>query len=87
MDQTCPPVFFAEEKTAYKIEEVKKALEMGAVDTLFISKKLKKEDQKELETLAKKTGVKIELISNDTEEGIQFYNLSGVGAILRFKIK
>lgn len=75
------------DKTAYKIEEVKKALEMGAVDTLFISKKIKKEEQKELETLAEQTGVKIEIISNDTEEGIQFYNLSGVGAILRFKIR
>lgn len=75
------------DKTAYKIEEVKKALEMGAVDTLLISKKLKKEEQKELETLAEQTGVKVEIISNETEEGIQFYNLSGVGAILRFKIR
>lgn len=75
------------DKTAYKIEEVKKALEIGAVDTLFISKKLKKEEMEELEDLAEKTSVKIELISNETEEGIQFYNLGGAGAILRFKIK
>ncbi|MEK6914829.1 MAG: LAGLIDADG family homing endonuclease [Nanoarchaeota archaeon] len=75
------------DKTAYKIEEVKKALEMGAVETLFISKKLKKEEQKELEKLAEQTGAKTELISNETEEGIQFYNLGGAGAILRFKIR
>ncbi len=75
------------DKTSYKLAEVKKALEMGAVDTLFISKKLGKKDQVELEKIADKTAVKIELISNETEEGIQFLNLGGVGAILRFKIK
>lgn len=75
------------DKTVYKIEEVKKALEMGAVDTLYLSKKLKKEEMQDLENLAKKTSVKIEIISNETEEGIQFYNLGGVGAILRFKIE
>ena len=32
------------------------------------------------------TSVKVELISVDTEEGQQFWNLSGIGAILRFKV-
>jgi len=75
------------DKTLYKIVEIKKALEIGAVDTLLVSKKLKKDEQKEIEEMAKKTSAKVELISNETEEGIQFYNLGGVGAILRFKIK
>jgi stalled ribosome rescue protein Dom34 len=75
------------DKTSYKLTEVKKALGMGAVDTLFISKKLGKKDQVELEEIADKTAVNVKLISNETEEGVQFLNLGGVGAILRFKIK
>ena len=75
------------DKTSYKLEEVKKALTMGAVDKLFISKKLEKNEQEELQKTAEQTAVTVHLISNDTEEGVQFYNLGGVGAILRFKIQ
>ena len=32
------------------------------------------------------TSVKVELISVETEEGQQFWNLGGIGAMLRFKI-
>ncbi|HPX74551.1 MAG TPA: peptide chain release factor aRF-1, partial [Candidatus Pacearchaeota archaeon] len=70
---------------AYKEEEVKKALEYGAVDTLFLSKEYEKESAKELKDIANNSGTKIETISTDTEEGKQFLNLSGVGAILRYK--
>ena len=41
----------------------------------------KDHEKKELET-----SVKVELISTETEEGVQFWNLGGIGAILRFKI-
>ena len=41
---------------------------------------------KELEKKAAETSTKVELISTDLDEGIQFWNLSGIGAILRFKI-
>ena len=75
------------DKTAYGIEEVEKALSFGAVETIFLSKKLKKSDIKNFEKKALETGVKVELISIDTEEGQQFWNLSGIGAILRFKIE
>ena len=74
------------DKTAYKIADVNKALTIGAVETLFLSKKLKKSEIKELEKKAAETAVKVELISTDTEEGVQFFNLGGVGAILRFKV-
>lgn len=74
------------DKTSYKLEEVKKALTMGAVDKLFISKKLDKKEREDLTRTAEQTAVKVNVISYDTEEGIQFYNLGGVGAILRFKI-
>ncbi len=74
------------DKTAYGKEEVEKALTYGAVDTLYLSKKLKKTDIREFERKADETSVKVEFISTETDEGNQFWNLGGVGAILRFKI-
>jgi len=74
------------DKTAYKEKPVEKALDYGAVDILLLSKKLKKSDLKKFEKKAIDTSVKVELISVETEEGQQFWNLSGIGAMLRFKI-
>lgn len=74
------------DKTAYGEEEVNKALEYGAVEKLFISKKFDKEKVQVLEKKAEQTGVTIEIISVDTEGGQQFWNIGGVGAILRYKI-
>jgi len=73
------------EKTTYGEEKVKKALEMAAVDTLLISKGLPKAEIKKLIQKAEELGSKVEVISIDTEEGEQFYNLSGIGAILRYE--
>src|SRR3989344_5315484 len=75
------------EKTAYGKAPVEHALSLGAVDTLLISKKIEKAQQKALEKKAGETSAKIELVSVDTEEGQQFYNLSGIGAMLRFKVQ
>ena len=71
---------------AYKEDSVKRALEYGAVDILFLSKDYNKESAKELKRIAEENGTKIEMISTDTEEGKQFLQLSGVGAILRYKL-
>ena len=73
-------------KTAYGLEEVTKALEVASVDTLLLSKKLDKKISKELQEKAESTSAKIEFVSNETEEGKQFLNLGGVGAILRFSL-
>jgi peptide chain release factor subunit 1 len=70
----------------YKLEDIKKALEYGAVDTLVISKGFDKEIAKELIGLSKIIDSKVEIVSYETEEGEQFLNLSGVGALLRFKV-
>ena len=70
----------------YKEKEVKKALEFGAVDILILSKDYDKKLAKELKKLAEKIGSTIEIVSTETEEGEQFNNLSGAGALLRFKI-
>lgn len=75
------------DKAAYGKQAVEKALQFGAVDTLFLSKKLKKSDIKAFEKKASETSVTVELISVDTDDGKQFWNLGGIGAILRFKIE
>ena len=75
------------DKTAYGKEAVEKALDYGAVDTLLLSRKLKKSEIQYFEKRAQETSVKVELISGDLDEGIQFLNLGGVGAMLRFKIQ
>jgi len=70
----------------YKIDDVKKALEYGAVETLFLSQKFDKTLSTELKKTADKMGSKVEIISLETDEGKQFDNLSGVGVLLRFRI-
>ena len=74
------------DKATYGYENVKKALEYGAVETLIISKKAEKKQTQELKEMAENISAKIEIVSTDTTEGEQFYNLSGIGAFLRFKI-
>jgi peptide chain release factor subunit 1 len=75
------------ELATYHYAEIKKALEYGAVEMLIVSKDLDKSILKELRHLAQLIDSKIETVSVDTEEGKQFNNLSGMGAILRFQIQ
>ena len=75
------------EMAPYKYEEVLSALRYGAVDTLVVSKEFDKSKFKELEEIAESMGTKLEVVSNETEEGKQFLSLGGIGAILRFKYK
>jgi len=74
------------DKTRYKYEPVKKALQMGAVDVLILSTEVQKPIVQELRKIAEQMGTTVEVVSNETDEGIQFFNLSGIGAMLRFKI-
>ena len=67
-------------------EKTKHALNYGAVETLLISKEIDKKISKELIDIAKSTGSNVEIISTETEEGEQFKNLSGIGAVLRFMV-
>ena len=71
---------------AYQEDEIRKALQYGAVDTLLLTKDFDKEKAKEFKALAENIGSKIEIISTETTEGEQFEKLSGMGALLRFKI-
>ncbi len=74
------------EKIAYGLEDVKKALEAGAVEKLIMSKKLDKHYKNEYKKAAEDISAEIEIVSEETEEGQQFSNLGGIGAILRFEI-
>ncbi len=73
------------ELATLKEKDTEKALEMGAVATLFLSRDADKTISKKLKEMAENTGAKVEIISTETEEGQQFNNLSGIGAILRFR--
>ena len=70
----------------YGKEDVLKALKLGAVDILLLSENLKKEEIENFEKIAKEYNTKIKLISNETREGKQLWQLTGIGAILRYKM-
>jgi len=74
------------EKTFLGEENNKKALEVGAVEILYLSNRLSKLLIKELTEMAKNTGAEIKIISTETSEGEQFYNMGGIGSILRFRV-
>lgn len=74
------------EKTALGQKEVDKALEMGAANLLLLSKKLGKDLIKEYEKKASETSADVVIVSVETEEGQQFYNMGGYGAMLRFNL-
>ena len=74
------------EMAPYKLDAVKDALTKGAVDILILSKKIDRDVAMELKEMAKRIGSTVEIVSVETEEGLQFKNLSGTGAILRFRV-
>jgi len=72
------------EKVAYGKEEVRKALEMGAVSKLLISESF--DAVEEFEEIAAKYGSEVFVISVETSEGVQLRDLGGIAAILRYAI-
>jgi len=73
-------------KVSYGMAEVEDRLNKGAVDKLIISKTLPREKVKFLENLANASSSEIHIVTNETSEGVQFDNLGGVGATLRFEV-
>ena len=72
----------------YGVEEVRKKLAIGAVDTLLLSTELDKELMHELVERAEETGANVELVTTDFEEGAQLKRaFGGVAAILRYRSK
>ena len=72
---------------SYGKAQVKKVLEMGAVDKLLLSESLSEETIDAFEETASNFGTNICLISTETQEGVQLKELGGFGAILRYRIK
>ncbi len=70
----------------YGEEDVREALECGAVDKVLVSEDLPAEKIKEIIDIAKKFGSEVIIISKNTDEGVQFNRFTNIGAILRFKI-
>jgi len=73
------------DKVTYGATEVKKALEMGAVDKLLLSEEFNGAD--DFEELALQFGSQFFIISTETKEGVQLKDLGGVAAILRYSIE
>jgi len=69
----------------YKEEDIETALGYGAVGVLYLSKDLDREIIRKYKIKAENIGADVEIISTETEEGRQFEQLSGIGALLRFK--
>lgn len=76
------------ERTAYGEEKVNLALERGAAGLILLSKALPKGKIAEFEKKAELVGAEVVIISMETPEGDQFYNITkGLGATLRFAIE
>lgn len=74
-------------KYAYGIDEVKKAIEFGAVQKLIVAdSKIRDENVIELMKMAEDQNAEIHIISTKHEYGRILEHLGGLGAILRFPL-
>lgn len=74
------------QKITYGEKETLKALDMNAVDFLYLSESLDEDKIIELSEKAELGGGTVLIISIETREGQQLKDLSGIAAILRFEI-
>ncbi|MEM4240440.1 MAG: peptide chain release factor aRF-1 [Candidatus Woesearchaeota archaeon] len=72
-------------QVAYGEAEVRRMLEMGAVDILLLSEQLPDEKIDEFEQIAKRYSSTVKIISTETREGAQLKDLGKFGAILRYE--
>ncbi|MCK5772445.1 MAG: mRNA surveillance protein pelota [Thermoplasmata archaeon] len=76
------------EGAAYGPEEVRSALDMGAVEVLIISDTVFRTDiGKELLSMAPLTGARTMVISSLHDNGRMFDRMGGVGALLRYEVE
>jgi stalled ribosome rescue protein Dom34 len=75
-----------EAKTAYGKEHVRKVLEMGVVDVLFLSEALDEPTIEEFTAIAERYSTNVMIVSIDTREGEQLKELGKIAAILRYAI-
>lgn len=72
------------EMVTYGEAQTMKALEMGAVDTLLISESLEDMKIDEFETVARRYGTTVQIISTETREGAQLKEMGKFASILRY---
>jgi len=75
-----------EKKVAYGKADVRKALEMGAVETLLLSEVLDDDTIEALEEIAQEFNTEVRIISQETREGVQLRDMGKVAALLRYPI-
>ena len=86
MDRFMKLIASNETMVAYGEKEVRRKLEMGAVDTLLVSEELDAEFVHELVEKAEMTGSNVEFISAEFEGGAQLKRaFGGVAALLRYR--
>jgi peptide chain release factor subunit 1 len=73
-------------KTAYGVDDVHKALELSAVDTVLISEACTDDVIDEFETFGEQTGAKVVIVSVNTREGEQLRDIGKIAAILRYSL-
>ena len=69
---------------SYGEAETEQRLNEGAVEKLILSRTLEKKKRAKFDKLAKNISAETHIVTKETSEGVQFDNLGGVGAILRF---
>jgi len=72
--------------SALGLDAVNHALQYGAAEKILVSTETDKKIVKDLEKKAENTGATLEVVSTDTTEGEQFFNMGGIGAVLRFRV-
>ncbi len=71
---------------SYGLDEVKKKLEIGAVDVLLLSEQIEDNLIEELEKKAEELGTTVNIISTETREGVQLKDIGKIAAILRYEV-
>ena len=71
----------------YGREHILKALEIGAVDKVLLSEAVDDQEEELFEEKAALTGAEIIIISRETREGVQLYEMGKYAAILRYAIE
>ncbi|MFT4326364.1 MAG: peptide chain release factor aRF-1 [Candidatus Woesearchaeota archaeon] len=73
-------------KYAYGREDCIRLIEMGAVDILLLSESVDDKDVDYFEEICEAQGTQVELISRDTREGEQLFQMGKYAAILRYEV-
>ena len=72
----------ASREVVYGESDTTEVLKDGKAEIVLVSEDF--EELEKIEELCEETGTKLEIISTSSQEGIQFKNIGGIGAVLRF---